>query len=59
MARSRDQHRVFPLRGERMILVTTVQPSFNSRTWRVPALTMGSTVMVMPSSSRMPVPGRP
>src|SRR5690606_13050577 len=40
-------------------LVTTVQPSFNSCTWRLPALIIGSTVKVMPSRSCTPVPGRP
>ena len=40
-------------------LVTTVQPSDRSFTSRLPALTIGSTVIVMPGTSSTPVPGRP
>ena len=40
-------------------LVTTVQPSASSFTWRLPALIMGSMVKVMPGCRTSPVPGRP
>src|SRR5690606_2866688 len=40
-------------------LVTTVQPSGNTRVWRLPALIIGSMVKVMPSCSTTPSPGRP
>ena len=39
--------------------VTTVQPSDKSFTSRLPALTIGSTVMVIPGTSSTPVPGLP
>ena len=44
------EHGVFPLRRQRVVLVTTVQPSGSSLTWRRPALTIGSMVKVMPAS---------
>ena len=40
-------------------LVMTVQPSGSSRTWRLPAFTIGSMVKVMPGLSSSPVPGSP
>ena len=39
--------------------VTTVQPSASMRVSRLPALSIGSIVKIIPGRSGTPVPGRP